>query len=257
MYIKTQKYLLWIFPLIMLVTQIIPLPLTLALGIALCLLGLGVTKIRAALLLMGFAAIGHFVCMTLISLVAQWQGGGYFAVIIGRFSLVGYLAAFGLWMAISPPKHNYLKLGSSKAKIYFPLVWKGREEPMWRFILIFSGFCTAAILVLAFNVKILPQVIIAGVIFALVNSALEELLWRGLILPRAVDITDEKQGLVIAALAFGLYHISLGFPLWACAVFAVGGFYMGGSTVISKGLLPPFIMHVMVNMIFVFAGLIF
>ncbi|MDR1940631.1 MAG: hypothetical protein LBQ40_07590 [Clostridiales bacterium] len=52
--------------------------------------------------------------------------------------------------------------------------------------------------------------------------------------------------------------MSLGFLLWVCLVFSVGGFYMDGAAITtSKGLLAPIIMHIAVNMIFVFLGVIF
>ncbi|MDR1536537.1 MAG: hypothetical protein LBU32_00790 [Clostridiales bacterium] len=49
----------------------------------------------------------------------------------------------------------------------------------------------------------------------------------------------------MSALAFGLYHYSLQFPLWACLIFAIGGFYIGGSAIKSRGLLSPAVVHIM------------
>lgn len=179
------------------------------------------------------------------------------AVIAGRFGLLGYLIIFFVWNKITPQKENYFGFGNPSAKIRFPLIWRGKSEVMWRFILIFSGICLVPVIALALNKNISYELIVMALIFTLINASLEELLWRGQILPRLIGIAGERQGLIISALTFGLYHISLGFPLWACLVFAIGGFYMGGSAVISKGLLAPWIMHLMVNLIFVFAGLIF
>jgi membrane protease YdiL (CAAX protease family) len=100
-------------------------------------------------------------------------------------------------------------------------------------------------------------VMLYGFLFAVINAFIEEVLWRGFILGRTADFIGEKQALVITSLAFGFYHLSLGFSIWVCLAFAIGGFYMGGCAIKSKGLAAPIIMHLFVNMVFVSCGMIF
>ena len=97
---------------------------------------------------------------------------------------------------------------------------------------------------------------IYGLLFALINSFLENTLWRGLILGRMVDFVGEKQALVLSSLAFGFYHLSLGFNVWICLIFSFGGFYMGGCAIKSRGLFAPIAMHFFVNLVFIVSGII-
>ena len=148
------------------------------------------------------------------------------------------------------PYDMYLRLGDMRASLKFPFIWWGFKEYVWRFILIFCGMCAVVAAVLFSNFGG-SSVILFGVAFAAVNSILEGALWRGLILGRLVDLVGETQGLIISSLAFGFYHISLGFSVLICLIFAVGGFYMGGCAIKSRGLFAPIVMHFFVNMIFV------
>lgn len=256
MQIKKQ-YLLWIYPLVMLIAQIFPTTAVVVGGLLFLIGAVFMPKLRKSLILFGATFFGYFLWISFAALLKLFGVTGNIAVIAGRFGLLGYLIIFFVWMKIEPAKQNYIHLGKANTIIHFPFIWKGRKEPVWRFVLVFSVMCAILITVLVFSIKISFEIVILGVVFTMVNATMEELLWRGLILPRTVDMVGEKQAVVITAMAFGLYHVSLGFPMWACAVFAVGGFYMGGSAIVSKGLLSPWIMHIAVNFIFVFAGILF
>lgn len=252
-----KQAVLWAYPLVMLVVQILP-PTALAVAGAGLLTGaVLLPRYRVSLALFGSTAVGHFLWIAFGALLHGLGVTGTAAVILGRFGLLGYLACFLLWERVAPRGICYLRLGTVKAEIRFPFIWRGKKEPVWRFVLIFCAICGAVIVLLAVRGNITGKAFLLGLLFTVVNATLEELLWRGLILPRIVVCMGEKQALLITALAFGLYHISLGFPLWACFVFAIGGFYMGGSTIVSKGLLASWVMHSMVNMIFVCAGILF
>jgi membrane protease YdiL (CAAX protease family) len=143
-----------------------------------------------------------------------------------------------------------------KEQIKFPFIWYGFSDFVWRFILVFCSLCLAVV-VFFFSKSVSISIVLFGILFALVNSVLEEILWRGLILGRVVDYLGEKQALIATSIAFGLYHLSLGFSLWICLAFAIGGFYMGGCAVKSKGIGASIIMHIFVNMVFVSSGIIF
>ncbi|MNH45789.1 CAAX amino terminal protease self- immunity [compost metagenome] len=72
-----------------------------------------------------------------------------------------------------------------------------------------------------------------------------------------MDVFGEKLGLIGTSAAFGMYHYSLGFGLPICFVFAVTGLLLGGVVIRSKGLLAAIAMHALMNVIFVFTGIIF
>jgi membrane protease YdiL (CAAX protease family) len=177
--------------------------------------------------------------------------------IISRFGLLGYILMFLVWHKIEKPENIFFRLGNSKEIIQIPLIWKGFNEIEWRFTLVFSLLWVCVAVLFSIKNELGYNIIFYGIIFSIVNALLEEFIWRGFVLARLIGITTEKIALIVSSMAFGLYHYSLNFPLWLCLVFAIGGFYMGGSAIKSKGLLSPVIMHFAVNIAFVSIGIIF
>ncbi len=168
-------------------------------------------------------------------------------------SLLSMLYLLGYWLCVylSVYIKEYLNLLD-------PLIWKGVKDPIWRFLLIASCVVIFSFsFVIDYSPENLDSLLWFGLLFALINSVLEEILWRGLILSRFVDVLGEKLGLIIVSIGFGMYHYSIGFPWSVCALFSIFGMLLGGITIRSKGLLPVMILHFIMNMLFVFSGLIF
>jgi len=177
-------------------------------------------------------------------------------IIIGRLGLIGYIILFFAWERLQPYNNKYLKLGNMKEVLKVPFVWWGFKEYVWRFTLIFCSLWLITAVIFSLNGNVF-EVLWHGLLFAAINSILEGILWRGLILGRIVEYMGEKRGLVLSSIVFGLYHLSLGFSIWICLLFAVGGLYMGGLAIKSKGLFAPIIMQFFVNIAFVSFGMIF
>jgi membrane protease YdiL (CAAX protease family) len=252
--IKSDNRIVWAYPLAMIAAQLLPWEFSLALGAFFMIAGL--VKSFKALLLFGFTILGHLCWFGVYSYLAANVTSAEWLKIIGRLGLFGYIALFALWGYFQPCSNHYMRLGSAKEQLKFPLIWQGFNEYLWRFTLIFCAIC-AAVAFFFFRSHLNASIILYGLLFASVNSILEEIIWRGLILGRVVDDIGEKQALMITSIAFGFYHLSLGFPIWICMAFAVGGFYMGGCAIKSKGLGLPILMHFFVNMVFVSLGMIF
>lgn len=64
-------------------------------------------------------------------------------------------------------------------------------------------------------------------------------------------------GLIVTSLLFGMSHYDLGFSFGVCIAFSIGGFFMGGAALRSKGIVSPILMHIYMNLIFVMTGMIF
>ncbi|MCI3920752.1 CPBP family intramembrane metalloprotease [Paenibacillus sp. TRM 82003] len=96
-----------------------------------------------------------------------------------------------------------------------------------------------------------------ALLFAAVNSVLEEVLWRGVLLSRFAEQFGEKRAVLLTSIGFGLQHYSLGFPWGVCLAFAVGGFYFAGITVRSGSLVPAILWHFAINVLMVCSGLLF
>jgi len=175
---------------------------------------------------------------------------------VGRLWLVVPIALLLVLERFRPSDSRFLRLGNTKETLCVPLIWQGIREPVWRFTLIFCGLWLVVSAVFWPN-GVPADFLLYGLVFSAVNSILEEILWRGLLLSRAVDWLGEIYGLILSSLAFGFYHLTLGFSVLTCLFFTVGGFYLGGAAIRSKGLLAPIIMHFFVNMAFVSLDMIF
>ncbi|MEW4428509.1 CPBP family intramembrane glutamic endopeptidase [Paenibacillus pabuli] len=96
-----------------------------------------------------------------------------------------------------------------------------------------------------------------GLIFSLVNSILEEWVWRGVALSQYIKWSGSVYGLIVTSLLFGMSHYDLGFSIWVCIAFSIGGFFMGGVAIRSKGIIASILMHIYMNIIFTMTGMIF
>jgi membrane protease YdiL (CAAX protease family) len=256
-YVLLQSILVWIIPLIVLFIQIISPIIVFFLGIIFIIGIICLPYFRKILLIICFMIFGYLFWLFANSCIMDKVDLLSIQLkIITRSGLLGYIILFTSWHLLQKPKNNFLRCGDKNAIIHFPFIWKGFKEIEWRFTLIFCLICVGAIFGFVLRKNLDYHIILYGIIFSIINSLLEEHIWRGFILTRLIDISSEKIALVISSLGFGLYHYSLNFPLWICLIFAIGGFYMGGSAIKSKGLLSPIIMHIMVNIVFVFIGII-
>ncbi|WP_281889483.1 CPBP family intramembrane glutamic endopeptidase [Paenibacillus sp. YYML68] len=192
----------------------------------------------------------------LLDAAQAWELSHEWTVVLSRFSVLGYITPLALLMVLKRPRIHYIAWGSFTAPIQFPFIWYGIRDPMWRFLLIFAVVVTVSFSFFVDAERIGP-LLGAALGFAVVNALLEELLWRGLVLSRLADELGPRLAVVAAGVAFGLYHYSIGFPWSICVLFALPGMIMSGVTVRSGGLLPVVLMHIVMNVLFAFSGLIF
>lgn len=180
---------------------------------------------------------------------------------LSRFAVLGYAIPLLLAEGFRRPEHNLWRIGDFRAEIRFPLIWRGQPDPVWRFLLIFAG-CMAFVAAFAIYWRMAAggtdwmRLLWFGLLFSIVNSVLEEAVWRGQLLSRQAHGLGEAKALLWVSFCFGLSHYDLGFSLPVCLAFAVGGFFMGGAALRSRGLLAPMLMHFVMNMVFVLFGMI-
>ncbi|MCM3783463.1 CPBP family intramembrane metalloprotease [Neobacillus mesonae] len=201
-------------------------------------------------------SFGYSVWALLSELIYRLDLSEEWKIILSRSGLIGFIVPF---IFLQRHEKNYLSIGSFRSTIYFPLIWKGLvKDPMWRFLLVGIIIITAIFsFIIDFAAEDLLTLTLYGLLFSAVNSILEEILWRGMILSKAVSLLGPVYGLCIASLGFGLYHYSIGFSWFICILFAVGGLVFGGMTIRAKGILPSIILHFVMNMMFCLSGIIF
>jgi uncharacterized protein len=86
--------------------------------------------------------------------------------------------------------------------------------------------------------------------FAMVNAAMEEIVFRGIMM-QALDsaLGAGKLTIIIQAFSFAIFHYLAGFPngVWGFAMVFVYGFMLGVLRRRSQGLLAPWIAHVLAD----------
>lgn len=258
---KHHIHLAWptVFVIAVIVIQLVPV----AAGLLLAALVLGCCflvqreqnylLLTTCLYMLGFEA-AEFAKIGILDYVNQSRE---LEIVLSRFSLLGFVVPLLIYKRVRAPKTDYFNIGSFTNTIQTPPVSWGIKDPIWRFLLIASAImCAGFSFIIDFSREDLGQLFLFGVCFALVNAVFEELLWRGLILPRMIDFCGEKMGLVFSSVAFGCYHYSIGFPWTICALFSLCGMIMGSLAIRSRGLLPVILLHALMNILFAFVGII-
>ncbi|WP_153124040.1 CPBP family intramembrane glutamic endopeptidase [Peribacillus tepidiphilus] len=190
-----------------------------------------------------------------LALSSEWK------VILGRCFLILYI--FPLFIVIKSFRPN-LKLPLNRVnyyeKIKVPFILFGKtEQSLYFFLIVALGINIVSLtpLVIKNASHLTVFLFIAAFIFSFVNSLLEELLWRGILLPSMVDITGKNIAIVINSIGFGLVHLSLGFTLLPCLLFMVGGYFFGALTLRTGSIWPSFFWHFVLNLLMVLSGIIF
>ncbi len=99
----------------------------------------------------------------------------------------------------------------------------------------------------------MTEAVFAGVMFAITNAAMEELVFRGLSL-RALQASFSKPGvaILVQALAFGALHYrppSVPDGLEGASLTFLYGFALGGLAHAARGILAPFLAHVVADIL--------
>lgn len=85
----------------------------------------------------------------------------------------------------------------------------------------------------------------AGVGFSLLNAAVEEIVFRGVLLSALTDVLGVEVAVVLQAVAFGVLHLH-GVPSGAVRMIMAGawGLLLGVMRVRGRGLLAPYVTHI-------------
>lgn len=120
-----------------------------------------------------------------------------------------------------------------------------------RFVLIFG---LIAVLFLGITLQFqkdglhwLPFLLI--LLFALVNAIFDEILWRGILLPKLIRHTNQPIGIVITSIAFGINTTMFGFSAMICMIYIFLGFMLAFLTVKAQSVFPAMIAHTYVTTI--------
>lgn len=94
------------------------------------------------------------------------------------------------------------------------------------------------------------------IVYIIVNSVSEELLWRGAWLTRMTEIGGPHLAVFFSAAGYGASFLMLGFSASACLGFAIVGIFYGLLVMKTKNLLVPIVLHMLVDSCLIASGLI-
>ncbi|MBU8878589.1 CPBP family intramembrane metalloprotease [Bacillus sp. FJAT-29790] len=155
--------------------------------------------------------------------------------------------------------NDYWNRPNWQAQIGFPFVWGGFHfvsVKVFLLVAIFVNLVSFIPFISFAKLSLAPPFLFFVFLFSIVNGFLEELLWRGILLTRMVDLAGEKPALFFSSIAFGLSHLAFGYSWAVCLGFAVGGFFYAGITIRSGSILPAIIWHIVFNIFMILSGLI-
>lgn len=181
-------------------------------------------------------------------------------LVLNRLSLLFILIPLFASSLISARSFiTYWRKPKWNALIYFPFIWNGYHRIKISFFLMIALVINIGIFspfIIQNGWAYIQEMWFVAFLFAITNSLLEEVIWRGVLLSRFSEALGEKWALALTSVGFGLQHYSLGFPWLVCIAFSIGGIFFGGITVRSKSIAPAIFWHFILNLLMIFSGLV-
>lgn len=98
------------------------------------------------------------------------------------------------------------------------------------------------------------SMLLFGILFAIINATLEEIIWRGILLSSIKRYISTFYALVITSLGFGLLHMSVGIPVVISLLFSFGGLFYAIVVLKTNSIYPAIVFHIVINLGMVFNG---
>ena len=146
-----------------------------------------------------------------------------------------------------------------KEKIYFPFIWRGFHSlSIKQFLLLAISLNFIAFFPFMLKTNLYFQFSFFSFLFlfSFINGLLEEILWRGILLTRMVELAGEKAAILFSGMAFGFSHLAFGYSYLTCIGFTIGGIFYAGLVIRSGSIIPAIIWHFAFNIFMILSGLI-
>ncbi len=173
-------------------------------------------------------------------------------VLINRSFLLFILTSTIISLKISKQKiFLYSHLPNWNNQIIMPF----HQIKVARFLLFgLIGSCIILLPALFQETSYIKSLFLFGILFALINATLEEVLWRGVMLSSLKRNVSTLYAVLITSVGFGLLHISIGIPVMLSILFSFGGLFYAIVVIKSKSIYPSIVFHMLINLGMVFNG---
>jgi uncharacterized protein len=90
--------------------------------------------------------------------------------------------------------------------------------------------------------------------FSIIHTGLGEVLWRGILLPHFIAITNKWLGILVTSSAFGLNMTIFGFSSLTTFSYIILGLLFGYLTIKTNSILPSIVTHTMIMLLLLIGG---
>ncbi|MEC0300970.1 CPBP family intramembrane glutamic endopeptidase [Peribacillus frigoritolerans] len=209
-------------------------------------------KYRSSVSLFMFFLLGTLVYQLGSSYINEWNISIEMKIIINRSLLMFIMIG------------TVISLMLSKQKIFFFALlpdWQRRIKMPFHtiklpYFLLIGLMVSSTILIPLYSQEIrdIKTILLFGMVFAIINATLEEVIWRGIMLSSLKRNVSTFYAVVITSIGFGLLHISIGIPVIISLLFSFGGLFYAIVVLKAKSIYPSIVFHIVINLGMVFNG---
>jgi uncharacterized protein len=145
-----------------------------------------------------------------------------------------------------------------KRKLWHYRLIKTGPAYVWKWFLVITGL----LLLLIVWMLILRKADINGsgvafiLLLSVIHACVNEVLWRGLLLPQFIHATGRKWGITVCSIAFGLGSTLFGITIPLSLLYIGLGFIFSFLTVKTNSLLPGIVAHTLITVIILLSGIV-
>ncbi|WP_349654981.1 CPBP family intramembrane glutamic endopeptidase [Metabacillus hrfriensis] len=210
-------------------------------------------KYRSSVSLFIFFLLGTLMFQIGSSYINEWNISVEMKTIINRSLLMLIMVG------------TVISLMLSKQKIfYFGLLpdWQRRITMPFHtiklpYFLLIGLMVSSTILIPLFihqEMSYLKSILLFGILFAILNATLEEVIWRGIMLSSLKRNVSTFYAVVITSIGFGLLHLAIGIPVIISLLFSFGGLFYAIVVLKTNSIYPSIVFHIVINLGMVFNG---
>ena len=210
-------------------------------------------KYRSSVSLFMFFLLGTLMFQIGSNYINEWNISVEMKTIINRSFLIFIMVG------------TVISLMLSKQKIfYFALLpdWHRRITMPFHtiklpYFLLIGLMVSSTILIPLFRyqeMSYLKSILLFGILFAIINATLEEVIWRGIMLSSLKRNVSTFYAVVITSIGFGLLHLSIGIPVIISLLFSFGGLFYAIVVLKTNSIYPSIVFHIVINLGMVFNG---
>lgn len=101
------------------------------------------------------------------------------------------------------------------------------------------------------------QLLLYGLLFCFLHAALQELIWRGVLLRAFTVQSTQTIAILTSGIGFGLTQSTVGFQLYSSILFCFLGSFLAWLTIKTGSLVPSFLLFFYLSFLLVISGVIF